>query len=610
MSYELNRELAARRPPLPTTATVDAVTAEIIRGGLETTCFEIATHVARTATSPMINQSNERNASVIDAHGRLAAVSLGIPFLMFVSPMPIRYALRFQEEDDWGPGDVFVVNDPYAGGGHLPDYNVFAPVFDDRDELVLIPAIQCHQGDTGGKDPGGFSPDAIDLNAEGLILPPLKLLHRGKPRRDVLALLARNNRLPGFSGDIWAMIGAAQLGARRLSEMLRRHGPETIKAAVNANIALAERRMREAVASWPDGAYEADVYVDHDPAGHTDIRVHVTCRVEGDRLTLDFTGSDDRPELQTVWNTFGNSRSYPIAQLASMVDPAIPKNEGLFDAVEVVLPEGSILNPPQDKPVCIGAFHPGVEVEEAVCVALAPVVPERAAPQVFKIGMPNVVYGFGRDGTMWMDHGVDVRSSDCSATQGVDGWGANPACLGNLIMQPAEELEARFPLRMLSRELTTDTGGAGRWRGFPGTLNVKQTLVPAFASTWMVSKRHPLRGLLGGRDGSPYGNRFFVGTPEEKEIDNAAFNVPLPAGTVTAYQFGGGGGFGDPLERDPEAVLADVLDELVSVEAARREYGVVLTGSLERLDLAVDHEATKRLRADLAARPATETGAR
>lgn len=597
MPYELNRHLAARRGPLAAAADVDSVTAEIIRGAFETICFEVATHVARTATSAMINQSSERNASVIDANGRLAGCSLGIPQLMFVSPMPIRHALDHEEADDWGPGDVFVGNDPYAGGGHLPDYNVFAPLYDDGGELLLVQAIQCHQGDTGGKDPGGFSPDAIDVNAEGLIIPVLKLVHRGEPRRDVLALLARNNRLPDFPGDIWSMIGAAQLGVRRLSEVVERYGADVVKAAVNANIDLSERRFREEVASWPDGDYDAEVFVDHDPLGNEDIRVHVTCRVRDDQLTLDFTGTDERPELQTVWNSFGNTRGYAVAQLAAMVDPSIPKNEGLFDAVEMVVPEGCVLNPPDGKPVALGAFHPAVEVGEAICVALAPVVPDRAAPQVYKIGMPNVIYGFGPDGTMWFDQGVDVRSSDASATRGVDGWGANSASLGNLIMQPAEEMESRFPLRMLGRELTTDTGGAGRWRGHPGTLNVKQVLQPAFASTWMVSRRHALRGLLGGDDAAPYGNRFLVGTPEEHEIENAAFNVPLPDGAITAYQFGGGGGFGDPLERDPELVREDVLDELVSVEAAERDYGVVLRGSAEDGELTVDAEATKALRA-------------
>jgi N-methylhydantoinase B len=599
MPYELNRRLAAYRGPLPTTAEVDSVTAGIIRGAFETICFEVATHVARTATSAMINQSNERNASIVDAHGRLAGLSVGIPQLMFISPLSIRSALEYQEQDDWGPGDVFVGNDPYAGGGHLPDYNVFAPVYSESGELLMMQAIQCHQGDTGGKDPGGFSPDALDLWAEGLIIPGLKLLHRGKPRRDVMALLCRNNRLREFQGDIWAMIGAAQLGARQLQELVNEFGAAVVKAAINSNIETTESRFREEISAWKDGSYEADVYIDHDTAGNKDVHVHVNCTVSGDGLELDFTGSDTRPELQSVWNTFSNTRGYAAAQLAAMIDPSIPKNEGLFNAIQFIIPEGSILNPPDNKPVVLGAFHPAVEVGEAICIALSSVVPDRASPQVYKIGMPNIVYGFRDDGSMWMDSGVDVRGSDVSAVPGIDGWGSMCSALGNLILQTAEEGESSFPVRHLGRELTIDTGGAGQWRGQAGTKNIKQILAPANASCWMVSMSNPLRGMGGGDDAAPYENRFMVGTAEEYRIENAAFNVPMSEGAVMAYQYGGGGGFGNPLEREAEAVKEDVLDELVSINAARERYGVVFTGGIEAMDLAVDDAATEALRKKL-----------
>ena len=595
MSFEVNRRLVARRPPLATPASVDPVTAGILRGAFETICFEVATHLGRCASSAIINQSNERNASVIDAHGRLAGISVGIPQLLFISPLTVRYGLENREADAWGPGDVLVGNDPEHGGGHLPDYNVYAPVFDERGDVVVIQALQAHQGDTGGKDPGGFSVDAREIWAEGLIVPCLKLVHRGKRRRDALELLVRNNRMPSFAGDLAAMISAVELGVRLHQELLAKYGADVVRAAINWNVAETERRFRAEVARWPDGAYPADVWIDQDTVGNPDVRVHVTCRVAGDQLTVDMTGSDARPELVCVWNTFSNTRGYAMAQLASMVDPSIPKNEGLFDAVEMIVPEGSILQPPPGKPVALGAFHPAVEVGEAICVALAGILPERSSPQVYKLGMPNAVVGFDERGQMWMDQGVDVRASDASAARGLDGWGAMCAGLGNLILATAEEAESRFPVLNLSREMTPDTGGAGRWRGQPGTQNVKQVLAPVLAMAWMVSQKHPLRGLEGGDDAAPYGNRFLVGTPDEYEVVNAV-QAQLPAGAITAYQYGGGAGFGPALERDPQQVLDDVLDEYVSVAAARERYGVVLTGSLERLDLAVDEPATKALR--------------
>ena len=596
MSYEVNRRLVARRDPLPCVAEVDSVTAGIIRGAFETICFETATHLGRAASSAIINQSNERNASIIDAHGRLAGLSVGIPQLLFISPLAVRWGLEHFDQDDWGPGDVFVGNDPDHGGGHLPDYNVYTPCFDDDGQLVAIQALQAHQGDTGGKDPGGFSVDAVDIYQEGMAIPRLKLVHRGERRSDAIEMLVRNNRLPSFSGDLRAMISASERGAALLGELVSKWGGDVVRAAINWNVRETERRFREEVSAWPDGTYESDVYIDHDTVGNQDVHVHVACIVEGDQLTVDLTGSDDRPELTCVWNTFSNSRGYAMAQLVSMVDPGIVKNEGLFDAVEMILPEGTIVHPPSDKPAALGAFHPACEIGEAICVALSQVLPERSSPQVYKLGMPNAVIGFDEQGLMWMDQGVDVRASDASATQGVDGWGSMCSGLGNLVLAQAEDAESRFPVINLSREMTPDTGGAGRWRGQPGTRNVKQVLEPTTAVAWMVSKKHPLRGLCGGDDAGGYSNFFEVGTEQEYEVENS-IQAQLPAGAVMAYQYGGGAGFGSALDRDPEAVREDVLDEYVSPEAARDRYGVVLRGSVEDFDLAVDEESTRVLRA-------------
>src|SRR5438128_1060441 len=204
MSFDLNKKLGAKRKPLATPVNIDPVTATIIRGAMETVCFETATHLGRAASSPIINQSNERNATIIDANGRLAAVSIGTPHLTFVSQLPVRYGLMMHEEFDWGPGDVFVGNDPDYGGGHLPDYLVYAPIYDETGELILIQGLQAHQGDTGGKDPGGFTLEATDIFTEGLAIPCLKLVHRGEKRRDVIKLLERNNRFATFGGDLAA----------------------------------------------------------------------------------------------------------------------------------------------------------------------------------------------------------------------------------------------------------------------------------------------------------------------------------------------------------------------------------------------------------------------
>jgi N-methylhydantoinase B len=594
MSFELNKRLAAKREPLPSSAKVDPVTAGIIRGAFETVCFEAATHLGRAASSPIINQSNERNGSVLDAHGRLAGVSIGTPHLVFISQLTARYGLEHFDDYDWGPGDVFLGNDPDYGGGHLPDYNVYAPVFDDKGELILIQALQAHQGDTGGKDPGGFTLEATDIFTEGLAIPCLKLVHRGEKRRDVIKLLERNNRFSSFAGDLAAMIGAVQHCVKLLEDVVRKWGSEVVKAAVNYNIDHTEKRFRGEIAKWPDGRYEAEVFIDHDTLGVKDVKIRVACIVKGDQLTVDLTGTDDRAELVGVWNTFANSRGYVMTQIASAIDPSIVKNEGLFHAVEMIIPENTIAHPPLNKPAALGSFHPACEITEAVCLALSQVAPERSAPQVYKIGMPNAVIGF-KHGQMWLDQGVDARTMDSSAVQGIDGWGSCPAALGNLLLSEAEDAESRFPIINISREMTIDSEGAGRWRGQPGSLNVKKILEPTTAMAWMVSASHPLRGLCGGDDASPYSSHFEVGTPNEYEVALTA-RAQLPAGAVIAYQHGGGAGFDLPLLRDPEAVKEDVLDEIVSFARAREKYGVVLTGSLEDYDIQVDLAATRELR--------------
>src|SRR5258706_16143877 len=252
--------------------TADPVTSEIILGAFETICYEMATHVSLTATTPILNQSNERNATILDAQGQLAALSVGIPQFMLSSTLPVRFAVEFFGRGGLYDGDVLIANDPYHGGGHLPDYNVFAPVYHDG-ECVLIASIQCHHADPGGGAPGGYNVNAPDIWAEGVRFPAVKIYDGGAKRRDVEYMIAVNNRTPTFLGDLRAQVGAAQLGVRRLQDLLARFGTPTVRGAVRGIIAYAKRRFREEVARWRDGVYESDVYVDHDPHGTPDIHV-------------------------------------------------------------------------------------------------------------------------------------------------------------------------------------------------------------------------------------------------------------------------------------------------------------------------------------------------
>ena len=595
--------LAQSRGRLSAVPSVDQVSAEVVRGAMETICFEMATYVSRTATTPILNQSNERNATILDAQGRLAALSVGIPQFMLTSTLPVRFALDYLGVEEFREGDVFVANDPYHGGGHLPDYNVFAPVFADDPNapgtrrMVLIASIQCHHGDTGGGVPGGYNVTANDIWGEGVRWPVLKVIDRGVERRDVMLALQTNNRIPSYIGDVHAQIGAAQLAVRRLGEVLDTYGTGTVEESVDFMIDYAARRFREEVTAWPDGVYEADAYVDHDPLGNPDIHLHVKITVAGDELTIDYTGSDTRTEIQ-AWSTFGNTRGYTVGQIASMMDPEIPKNEGFFDQIRLVVPSGCVLNPVPGKPVSAGTHHPGADVGEVIAVALQHVLPDKAVPQTYKTGIPTIIVGIDPvTGQSFTDHSAEVYAGWCNAAKGMDAWGAQNASFGNLWKATAEINESLYPHIQWSRDYRTDSGGPGQWRGLCGSHYEKEVRVDAKVYTYVVGMKYPMPGICGGEPGAP--NRMVIryGSDDEFVVRHTADWEPISAGERIMYDYGGGGGWGNPLDRDPQAVLDDVLDEYVSVTGAERDYGVVLTGSLDDLTLAIDGSATDTLRA-------------
>jgi N-methylhydantoinase B len=587
--------LAGSRARISESPTVDPVTAEVVRGGMETVCFEMAEYVSRTATTPILNQSNERNATILDAQGRLAALSVGIPQFMLTSTLPVRFALEFLGVEEFRDGDVFVANDPYHGGGHLPDYNVFAPVYHDG-KMVLIASIQCHHGDTGGGVPGGYNITATDIWGEGVRWPVVKVIDQGKERRDVLYALQANNRIPSYIGDLRAQMGAAQLGAHRLQGILKRYGTRGVEESVDYMIDYAARRFREEVAHWPDGEYEADAYVDHDPLGNPDIHLHVKVTVAGDDLTIDFTGTDTRAQLQS-WSTYGNTRGYTVGQIAAMMDPEIPKNEGFFEQIKLIVPKGCLLNPEPGKPVSAGTHHPGADVGEVIAVAMQHVLPERAVPQTYKTGIPTIIVGQDpRTGATFTDHSAEVYAGWCNASKGMDAWGALNASFGNLWKATAEINESLYPHVQWSRDYRTDSGGPGEWRGICGSHYEKEVRVDAKVYTYVVGMKYPMPGICGGNNGAPNEMIIRYGSDDPFRVQHTADWIPIAAGERIMYDYGGGGGWGNPLDRDPQAVLDDVLDEYVSFEGARRDYGVVLTGSLEDLTLAIDHDATHHVR--------------
>ena len=290
------------------------------------------------------------------------------------------------------------------------------------------------------------------------------------------------------------------------------------------------------------------MYVDHDPQGNTDIHVHCEVTVEGDRLIIDFDGSDTRPNIN-AWSTFGNTRGNVIAQLASLVDPSIPKNEGFFNCIDLRVPEGCCLNPAEGKPVSSGTHHPGVEVGDAIAIAMSKIIPDRCCPQSYKFGSPRQMWGDldPRTGKPFFDHGGEVSAGWVSAAKGTDGWGALAASMGNLIKASAEINEQLFPHILRGRNYLTDSGGAG-----PVAWRLRQPLHQggAHADLGQPVRRQPASHPPGHR------RRRTTARPTichvgKTCVETAVSGVLLDTGERLDYRFGGGGGWGDPLRPRP-----------------------------------------------------------
>jgi N-methylhydantoinase B len=573
---------------------IDPITVEVIRGFLETVADEMSLTMKRTAVTPIFSESSDYSCAVMDARARLIAQALrtaSLPVHMGAMKFSVQAVLQ-GFEGDIRDGDVFIMNDPYHGGSHIPDLTVVMPVSFEG-ELVLFPAVRAHQMDTGAMTPGSYSPKATEIWQEGLRLPPVRICDAGRLREDLIRMLELNTRLPTFRGDLMAMLAACQIGVQRIAELLRKYGCDTIRAACDEAIAQGVRRIRAEVAGWPDGDYVGEAYLDHDGMGNHDIGVRAMLSIRDDRLTVDLGGS--HAQVQSYVNSSrANTYSNVYLAVATMMDPEIPKNEAFFEAIDLVLPSHSVVNADPPAPVTACTLNIGGEIAEAVAYAFEGILPERVYPQTLKIGA--LVMGFGvhpDTGDFFLDANIDSAAGWSSAVRGMDGWGGLPNHYGMATLANAEIVEMRFPYQITERELVPDTGGPGQWRGVCGSRITKQTRTPMFLNFSAIGRRWPVKGIAGGRDGAP--NRWLLDpeTPEEREETGLGYLVLFQPDSRWSFQLGGGGGWGDPLEREPGSVLDDVLDGYVSIEGALRDYAVVLTSDGRGLDL----EATRTARA-------------
>ena len=586
---------------------LDAITLEVLRNGFRQICEEVSITLLKTAHSVIFNEGKDLSSAVFDREGRLVAQDMqGCPVHIAAMSKSVKAGIAQYGTDDLAPGDGLIINDSYAGGTHLPDVTVFAPVFWDG-ELVGFVANRGHHTDVGGMAPGSMPGDATEMYQEGLILPAVKLFAAGERCRDVWNVILRNVRLPDNTlGDISAQTAGVQTGIRRFHSLLERYGPELVLRGIEEIFAYSERHMRSVIALIPDGEYSFSDYMDTDGVTGTPVRIVTTARKSGSDITFDFTGSD--PQVGGAVNCVESvTVSAVYIAMLMITDPDIHPSEGAFAPITVIAPKGTVVNPREPASTVSGLTETCNRIIDIALGALSPGRPDHAVAG--ELGSCNV-HTLG--GVRQADDGTPEQwvmilnpKGGWGGMEAKDGWTAIQDPLSNCRNHPVEAIELAYPVVVRRYELRTGPEGAGRSRGGYGLRRDLELVEPCVLSTCLDRSTIPPFGLLGGADGAP--NLMWLrraGANDWEPVEPRLSNLPLSAGDTVRIETAIGGGYGDPLQRDPARVADDVTDGYIAPEAAAEVYGVVLDG-----DGLLDAAATDTLRAEMTARRASQTPA-
>jgi N-methylhydantoinase B len=577
--------LSAHAPPAPP----DPITLGVVWGALQSIAVEIGTTVHKTAYSEQAREGQDFSVAVFDAHGRMVAQGPYSPGHMGAMSAAVRNALTAHPVETLRPGDAILLNDPLLGSGHFPDFFITQPAFHDGRVIGFAVNI-VHHTDVGGSRPGSQGVEGIfDYFQEGLRIPPTKVWRAYQEQEGVVGIIAANTRTPEkVLGDLRAQRSALRVGELRLVELAERYGPDTLAAAMDEIVARSEASMRAAIQAIPDGVYTFEDFLDDYGPGTDPLRVAVTVTVAGDGITIDYEGSS--PQTPSGMNSYINyTRSYSYAAVKCLTDPFGPMNEGALRPVTVQAPEGSFLNP---RPPAGGGPRAIIcyRTFEAVLGALAPALPGRVAAAASHFANPTFGGWDRARRRRFVAYELVLSGTGARATKdGCEGmsWAFNASNI------PVEAQEAAQPIVVERFGFITDSAGPGRFRGGAGVRRDLRFLADEGKLTNLSERqRFAPYGIFGGRPGRLA--RTVINPGPDEQIVNGKQSRAFAYGDVISFQQSGAGGYGDPLERSPARVLDDVLDDYVSVEAARAEYGVVITG--DDLDLRVDEAATHTLR--------------
>jgi N-methylhydantoinase B len=578
---------------------VDPITGAVIQGALESIAIEMGHKLMRMSYSSIIRESEDFGAALTDAQGRqLCECKMSTPLQSGPIPGYIRgIRKRFEQRgDEFRPGDVIMHNDPYGGASHGPDVAFCVPVFDDG-ELIGFSVTTAHHLDIGAHTPGSCGiVDAVDTYAEGLQFKAIKVVEEGRRNEAVWQIVRDNIRIPDLVvGDMNAQIAAAQIGAQRYLDLVRRYGHDTVHGAYEDLMDYSERMMRRAIADIPDGVYAAETFIDGylddpDPT-RRDLKFVVTITIAGDELTVDLTGTSPQVSDRPINLPFEGTTDCAIwltlrsILLDSEVYGHIPQNSGLTRPITIVAPTGTLANPIFPAPV-IARFCPGNQLADTVMKALAQAVPRQVSAGVGNLRV--IAFSGAVHNHPWVH--MEIFEGSYGGRYGREGMDAVDTLYANTRNNPIEDIESHLPLRVNRYELREGVVAAGQWRGGVGSVRAFTYLSDGGFSVEGDGQKHRPWGFAGGSDGYP-GDLVLQGQ------DGTRTTLPskVPYQKVTRgdclITYGpSGGGYGDPWRRDPAAVLDNVLDGLFSLQVAREQYGVVI------VDGALDVPATEALR--------------
>ena len=534
---------------------------------------EMSTSMQRATQSPILSEAKDYVTGLYDAEGRMLEQTENLPILAF-SLAPVCKYIRNYFADDIHPGDVIFHNDVFSMGNQNNDVAAYKPIFF-QDELVAWTAVKGHQADIGGAVAGGYNPNAVEVWQEALRIPPVKVYEKGKLRKDVWDLIFANIRFDIVQHDMKAEIGACRVGERRMLALLEKYGRASFEAHKGALFDATRKMMESEIATIPSGIYkgEARVYYDGRHEGSI-FTIRVTITVSDKHIRFDYSETD--PQTNGFVNgTFSSSASATVLTLLQMVNPDIPHNEGMIAPIEIVIPQGTILNAAYPKATTFGN-HLCPPNADAIQRALAPVMPDRVTAGWNNL-LCSLTTGLDREkNERYVDIGFMGLKGGSGALRGTDGYdhiGMIDAS-GGVLDQDYEMFEQHTPHRLIKHELLIDSAGAGQWRGGLGVETIFEigsddTQVVTFGD----GDFEPAFGLFGGASGSL--NFIRLTYPDGKVITpkNKDLIAAVPRGTIYHQQAGGGGGYGNPKKRDRAKLMDEVRDGLISPAAARERYG-------------------------------------